>query len=90
MRIEEYLLGFFLGIHSAFKGTNRLNQAMNCDESCPNLIAIESRMLGKCDELKIGFQNGLIASQLIKSYLEEESTSVFIRKFCAKSVDCLI
>ena len=50
---------------------------MNRYESCLNLIAIESRTQGNCDELKIYLQNCLIASRLIKSCLEEENTSVF-------------
>ena len=77
MWIEDYCLGFFLGVRSSFKGRIRSNQAMNHNKSYLNLIAIESRMQGNRDELKICLQNGLIASRLIKSCLEKENTSVF-------------
>ena len=78
-RIEEYLLGFFLGVHLMFKGRIRSNQAMNHDESCLNLIAIESRMQGNHDELKICLQNFLIASRLIKSWVTKRGRTPIYR-----------
>ena len=61
--IEEYLIGFFLGVRSAFNGRIRSNQVMICDQSRLDWIAIESRTWGDHKELKILLQNRLISSR---------------------------
>ena len=44
--IEVYLIGFFLGVRSAFKGRIRSNLATIRDQPCLDWIAIKSRMRG--------------------------------------------
>ena len=44
--IEVHLIGFFFGIRSTFKGRIRSILAMIHDQSCLNLIGIESRTQG--------------------------------------------
>ena len=61
--IEVYFLGFFFGVHLAFKGKFRSILVMIHDQSCLNMIAIESRTQGDHEELKILLQNFLIASR---------------------------
>ena len=65
--IEVNLLGFFIGIRSTFKGRIRSNLETIRDQSPLDWIAIKSRTRGNHEELKISFQNFLIASRLIKS-----------------------
>ena len=44
--IEEYFSGFFFDVRLVFKGRFLSILAMTCDQSCLNLIIIESRMQG--------------------------------------------
>ena len=50
--IELYLLGFFFGVRSTFKGRFRSILAMIHGQSYLNMIAIESRMQEVHEELK--------------------------------------
>ena len=61
--IEVYLLGFFFNVCSAFTGRFQSILAMIRDESYLNMIAIEFRMQGDHEELKILLQNLLISSR---------------------------
>ena len=53
MLIEVYFSGFFFDVRSEFKGRFRSILAMIRDQSCRNMIAIESRTQGDHKELKI-------------------------------------
>ena len=57
----------------------RSNQAMIRDQSCVNLIRIESRTQGDCDELKIMLQNGLISSRFNQELRIHKKNMIFIR-----------
>ena len=59
--IEVNLIGFFLGVRSAFKGRIRSNLATIHDQSRVDWIAIKSRTQGDHEELKILLQNFLIS-----------------------------
>ena len=62
--IEVYVIGFFFGVLSAFKGRIRSNLVMIHDQSRPNWIAIESKQGegggGDHKELMILLKNCLI------------------------------
>ena len=77
--IEVYLLSFFFGMRSAFKWKFESILAMIRDQSCLNMIAIESRMQGDHEELKNLLQNCLISSRFNQK-LSLQRTSVFIGK----------
>ena len=61
--IEEYLSDFFFDVHSAFKGQIQPFLTMIREQSCLNIIAIESRMQGDQEKLEILLQKCLISSR---------------------------
>ena len=85
--IEEYLSDFFFDVHSVFKGQIQAFLAMICDQSCLNLIPIESRMQGDHEELRILLQKPLISScfnQTLSLQREEDRfIEILMRKICA-------
>ena len=86
-RIEEYLLNFFLGVRSAFKGRIRSNQAMIGDQSCLDWIAIKSRMRGDHEELKILLQNCSISSRFNQEFSIQRGEEPVLYKKSAKIAD---
>ena len=88
--IEVYLIGFFFGIRSAFKGRIRSNLATIRDQSRLNWIANESRMWGDHKELRILLKNRLIPSRFNQELLYKGGKTPFYRKFPAINVGLLI
>ena len=83
--IEVYLLDFFFNVRSAFKGRFRSILAMIRDQSCLNMIAIESIMQGDYEELNILLQNCLISSQFNQKLGLQRKNINFYRKFYRKN-----
>ena len=81
MSIEVYLIGFFFGVRSAFKGRIRSILATIRDQSCLNLIGIESIMQGDHEELRILLQNRLISSQFNQELGLQMKNIGFYKKF---------
>ena len=80
MSIEVYLLGFFFGAHSTFKGRFRSIFTMIRDQSCLSMIAIESRMQGDHEKLTNSLQLlSLFTIQSKVKFTKEEHH--FYRKF---------
>ena len=79
--IAVNLIGFFFGVRLAFKGRIRSIIATICDQSCLNLIGIDSRTQGDHEELKILLQNYIISSPFNQELkLQRGRTSVFREK----------
>ena len=73
--IEEYFLDFFFRVCLACKARFRSILAMIPDQSCLNMIAIESRTQGDMKNLRFCFQNTSLLYDSIKSYAYKETTS---------------
>ena len=80
-----YLLGFFCGVHSAFKGRFQSILAMIRDQSCLDMIAIESRTQRDHEELKILLQNRLISSRFNRKFCLQGEEHRFIGNFVQKT-----
>ena len=85
--IEVYFLGFFFGVHSAFKGRFRSILAMIRDQSCLNIIAIESKTQGDHEELNILLQNYLISSRFNQKLSLQWGRTYVYRKILRKMMD---
>ena len=83
--IEVYLIGFFFNVRSALKGRIRLICAMIHDQSCLNLIEIESKTQGYHEELNILLKNHLISSQFNQEFGLQMKNISFYRKFHPKN-----
>ena len=83
--IAAYFSGIFFDVRSAFKGDFQMFSCKFHDESCLNLIAIESRTQGHHEELEILLQKCLISSRFNqKLSLKKERTSIY-KNFIAKN-----
>ena len=85
--IEVYLINFFFGVCSAFKGRIRSNLATIRDQSRLNLIAIKSRTRGDHRELKILLKNCLTPSRFNQELSYKEEEHLFIGEIAAKIAD---
>ena len=72
-------------MRSAFKGRFRSILAMIRDQSCLNMIPIESRMQGNHEELNILLQNYLISSRFNQKLGLQRKNMGFFRKFHRKN-----
>ena len=82
--IEEYFSCFFFDVHLAFKGWFRSIIATICDQSCLNMITIESRTQGDHEELKILLQKCLISSPFNQKLSLQERRTFIYRKIKEK------
>ena len=78
--IEVYLIGFFLGVLSAFKGRIRSNLATIRDQSHLDWITIKSRTRGGHEELRILLKNLLIPSQFNQELIYKRGRIPFYRR----------
>ena len=83
--IEVYFSGFFFGVRLAFKGRFRSIFVKIRDQSCLNMIAIESRTQGDHKELKILLQNRLISSPFNRKLSLQREEHLFIEKSTRKT-----
>ena len=82
--IGVYLTGLFFDVCLAFKGRNRSNVATICDQSCLNLIGIDSRTQGDHEELKNLLQNCLVSSRFNQELRYKEVEHRFTKEIPAK------
>ena len=85
--IEVYLLCFFFGVRSAFKGRFRSILAMIRDQYCLNMISIESRMQGDHEELMNLLQNFLNSSRFNLKFCLQREEHRFIGTFITQIAD---
>ena len=81
-----YLLDFFFIVRSAFKGRFWSILATIRDQSCLNLIGIESRMQGDHEEFKILLQNCLMSSRFNQELSYKEEEHWFYRKIADRPI----
>ena len=78
--IEVYLLSFFFGMRSVFKGRFLSFLVMIRDQSSLNMIAIESRTQGDHEKLTNLLQNFLISSRFNRKLSLQKKNIVLIGK----------
>ena len=83
--IEVYLIGFFLGVRSAFKGRIRSNLATIRDQPCLDWIAIKSRIHGGSQRTQY-FPQKPLNSFMIQSRVElQRGRTPFYRRNRSKN-----